>query len=197
MWVAKIKFSEKGTLIGSKAIKYKVNVFGFPLSYYYENEWIIVHITGTIVGKPENIKKFANELKKEKRSYVSTFTGLETDKRYKKPLYQLTINYISDVLQKLRVAKQCFPYVPFANANEIEKMWPKFSKIKIEKIFSNEEIMEKLRPVAYMIFITAVQRKERGFNYTEPILENIGKRVKEIDLVKIPIAEEVIIATFK
>ena len=68
MWVAKIKFSGKGTLIGSKTPKYKVNLFGFPLSYFYEKNWIVVHITGTIFGKDEDKKKFIKELKREKRT---------------------------------------------------------------------------------------------------------------------------------
>ncbi|MCK4521875.1 MAG: helix-turn-helix domain-containing protein [Nanoarchaeota archaeon] len=68
MWVAKIKFSGKGTLIGSKAVKHKVNLFGFPLSYYYEKKWIIVQIAVTIFGNEKNKKEFIRDLKKEKRT---------------------------------------------------------------------------------------------------------------------------------
>ena len=58
MWVAKIKVSSEKTLIGSKTEKYRVNIFGFPLSYYYNKEWVIVQIAGTIFGEEENKKKF-------------------------------------------------------------------------------------------------------------------------------------------
>jgi hypothetical protein len=115
------------------------------------------------------------KLKKEKRSHVLTFEKLEKNERYKKPLYKFSMSHISEFVQKLRVAKQCFPYIPFVNANEVEKMWPNFSGIDTEKIFSNEELMEKLRPITYMIFITAVQKKERGFAYIEPHLDKIGE----------------------
>ncbi len=115
------------------------------------------------------------DLKKEKRSHVLTFERLEKNERYKKPLYQFSISYISNVIQQLRVAKKCFPYIPFVNADEVEKMWPNFSEIGIEKTLSDKELMKKLRPVAYMAFITAVQKKEKGFVYTEPHLDKIGK----------------------
>ncbi len=67
MWVAKIKFSSENTLIGSKAAKHKVNLFGFPLSYYYEKEWVIVQIAGTLFGEEKNKEEFLKDLKKEKR----------------------------------------------------------------------------------------------------------------------------------
>ncbi len=67
MWVAKLNFDGSNALIGSKTLKYKINFFGFALSYFYEKNWIIVHITGNILGKEENINKFVKELKKEKR----------------------------------------------------------------------------------------------------------------------------------
>ena len=68
MWVAKIKFSGVGSLIGDKAIKHKVNLFGFPLAYFYKGNWIIVHIAGTILGKKDAKKRFIKDLKKEKRT---------------------------------------------------------------------------------------------------------------------------------
>ena len=67
MWVAKIKFSAKGTLIGSKTEKYNLNLFAFPLSFYYEGEWILVHIAGTLIGGNKDKKDFVKDLKKEKR----------------------------------------------------------------------------------------------------------------------------------
>ena len=68
MWVAKIRFDSERTLIGSKAKKHKINLFGFPLSFYYTKNWIIVHITGTMIGDEDNKKKFIEDLKKEKRT---------------------------------------------------------------------------------------------------------------------------------
>jgi len=67
MWTAKITFDGSTALIGSKTQKHKINILVFPLSYSYEKNSIIVHITGNILGKEENIKNFVKEFKKEKR----------------------------------------------------------------------------------------------------------------------------------
>jgi len=68
MWTAKITFDGSQALIGSKTLKHKINIFAFPLSYSYEKNWVIVHITGNILGKENNIKKFVKDLKKQKRT---------------------------------------------------------------------------------------------------------------------------------
>jgi len=68
MWTAKIIFDGSNALIGSKTLKHKVNIFAFPLSYSYEKNWVIVHITGDILGKENNIKKFIKDFKKQKRT---------------------------------------------------------------------------------------------------------------------------------
>jgi len=100
MWVAKIEFNEKGTLIGEKAIKYNVNIFAFPISYSYEPNWIIVHIAGTIIGEQNNIKKFFKELKKDKRVLEleikkDFFIGAIKEPLFSKSAYNKEIIYIS------------------------------------------------------------------------------------------------------
>ena len=97
MWVAKIKFSSEETLIGSKAIKYKINLFGFPLSYYYEKKWIIVQVTGTVLGDEKNKKEFVRDLKKEVR-----IINLELNNDFligiiKEPIYAKSI-YNRDII---------------------------------------------------------------------------------------------------
>lgn len=171
----------------------KVKVPEWELEYPADNVGVIMRPIGKIIRKGGSVPEYFQfryleymlnllvtqqinmELKKEERSYVSKFEKLEANNRYKKPLYQFSISYISNVLQKLRVAKQCFPYIPFVNANEVEKMWPKFSGVDTEQIISDKESMKKLRPVTYMIFITAIQKHEKGFGYTEPRLDEIRK----------------------
>ncbi|MFH1823582.1 MAG: helix-turn-helix domain-containing protein [archaeon] len=64
MWVAKLSFDGTKGFIGPLTKKYKVNLFGFPLSYFYKKDWIIVNITGIIIG---NNKKFVSELTKHSR----------------------------------------------------------------------------------------------------------------------------------
>lgn len=103
MWTAKIRFNTKGTLIGEKAVKYNVNIFGFPLSYYRQNKWIIVHITGTILGEKDNIKRFFKELKKEKRVLElelkeDFFIGTIKEPLFSKVAYNKEIIYIAPAL---------------------------------------------------------------------------------------------------
>ena len=103
MWAAKVKFSEKGTLIGSKCIKYRVNLFGFPLSYSYEKNWVIVQITGIIIGEEKAKQEFIKELKKEKRIVNlelnnDFFIGTIKEPIYAKVLYNKNIIHLSPVL---------------------------------------------------------------------------------------------------
>ena len=103
MWIAKIKFSGEGTLIGSKAQKYNINLFGFPLSYYYDKKWIIVHITGTILGKEEDKKRFVKELKKDRRTINfelngDFFVGTIKEPLFMKVVYNKEIIYVAPAL---------------------------------------------------------------------------------------------------
>lgn len=103
MWVAKVKFSNKGTLIGSKATKHKVNLFGFPLSYYYEKKWVIVQVAGTIFGNEKNKKEFIRDLKKEKRTINlelknDFLIGIIKEPIYAKCIYNKDIIHIAPAL---------------------------------------------------------------------------------------------------
>ncbi len=103
MWVARIKLSGKDALIGSKATKHKVNLFGFPLSYYYEKDWIIVHIAGTLLGKEENKKRFVKDLKKEARTIDfelnnDFFIGTIREPIYAKDIYNKEIIHLAPAL---------------------------------------------------------------------------------------------------
>lgn len=102
MWVAKIKFSSEKTLIGSKAAKHKVSLFGFPLSYYYKKEWITVQMAGTIFGSEDNKKEFLKELKKEKRVVnlemnEDFLIGIIKEPIYAKSIYNKDIIHIAPV----------------------------------------------------------------------------------------------------
>jgi len=67
MWVAKVSFDGSSALIGSRTKKHKVNVFAFPLNYFYEKNWVIVNITGIILGDGKSKKAFVKDLKKASR----------------------------------------------------------------------------------------------------------------------------------
>ena len=105
MWTAKIKFSSENTLIGSRAKKYGVDIFGFPLSYSYEKNWVIVQVAGSIFGSDSDKKRFFEDLKMEKRVIdiemsedfiIGTIKEpIETNDLYKKGIFHLSPAYIS------------------------------------------------------------------------------------------------------
>src|SRR3989344_7710904 len=64
MWVAKIILDGRNAVIGCRTLKYKVNMTGFPLSYSYSSNYIIVNLSGNISGEEKNKKKFIKEWKK-------------------------------------------------------------------------------------------------------------------------------------
>jgi len=105
MWVAKIKFNSKGTLIGSRAEKYNLDIFGFPLSYVYEKKSVVVQVAGTVFGEEKDKKNFFEDIKKEKRAFnlemnnnfiIGTIKEpIYTNCLYKKDIFHLSPAYIS------------------------------------------------------------------------------------------------------
>lgn len=67
MWTAKISFYGNKALLGEKSINYKVNLVGFPLSYYYEGKWVFVHTAGVIFGEEKSKELFIKDLRKSDR----------------------------------------------------------------------------------------------------------------------------------
>ncbi len=103
MWIAKVKFDEKETLIGTKAIKHKISLFVFILSFFYEKNYIVVHIAGNILGNKENIIKFVKDLKKEKRVVEielngNFFVGTIKEPIFAKYLYNKNIIQVAPAL---------------------------------------------------------------------------------------------------
>ncbi len=67
MWTAKISFYGEKALLGEKSIIYKINLAGYPLSYYYKDKWVFVHIAGVMFGKEENKRLFIKDLRESNR----------------------------------------------------------------------------------------------------------------------------------
>ena len=100
MWVAKIKFNSEGTLIGSVAKKYKIDIFGFPLSYSFEKEYALVQVAGKIIGTNEDKNKFLREMKIQKRvvnleSNDDFIIGTIQEPKYTNDLYKKEIFHLS------------------------------------------------------------------------------------------------------
>jgi len=103
MWTAKISFDGSKALIGNRTLKHKVNIFAFPLSYFYEKNWIIVNITGIILGKEKNKQAFIRDLKKSPRLInlefnKDFFIGTIKEPPYAKTLYNKNIIPLSPAL---------------------------------------------------------------------------------------------------
>ena len=65
MWVAKLRiFNEKNILI-QLAKKHRINLTGYPLSYYKEKGKLYLFVSGNIIGDEKNKKLFLNDLQKE------------------------------------------------------------------------------------------------------------------------------------
>ena len=99
MWVARIHINSKGTLIGSETPRYNITLLGFPLSYYYEKEWVVVHIAGTIFGKQKDKVNFVKALRKEKRTVHfevndDFFIGVIKDPFFTQSIYNKEIIHI-------------------------------------------------------------------------------------------------------
>lgn len=67
MWTAKISIDGSKLLVGNLTLKHKINFFGFPLSYYYEKGFVIVNITGVLLGENKNKVNFVKDLRKSSR----------------------------------------------------------------------------------------------------------------------------------
>lgn len=103
MWTAKITFDGSKALIGSRTLKHKVNMFAFPLSYFYKKNHIIVNITGILLGQEKNKKAFIKDLKKSLRLInlefnEDFFIGTIREPIFAKNLYNKDIIHLSPAL---------------------------------------------------------------------------------------------------
>ena len=97
MWTLKVSLNGKSALIGSRTLKHKINLFGFPLSYYYEKNWVIVNITGIILGNEKNKKEFIKDWKNSGRLIDIEFNEDFFIAVIKEPIFAKTI-YNKDII---------------------------------------------------------------------------------------------------
>ncbi len=64
MWVLKLKVESKNQFLGKLAIKHKVSITGYPLSYYKDDKWLYLVSCGLMFGEEKNKKAFLKDLKK-------------------------------------------------------------------------------------------------------------------------------------
>jgi len=80
-----------------------LDFYGFPISYSYEKEGVIVQIAGNVIGNEKNIKDFIKEMKSEKRVLNIEINegfviGEIKEPEYTNDLYQKDIFHISPAL---------------------------------------------------------------------------------------------------
>jgi len=103
MWVAKVSFDGSNALLGSRTKKHKVNIFAFPLNYFYEKNWVVVNITGIILGDDKSRKAFVRDLKKASR-FVNIelnqdfFIATIKERVYAKAMYNKNIIHLAPAL---------------------------------------------------------------------------------------------------
>ena len=163
MWVAKLKVSSERTLIGIKGPKYSVDIFGFPLSYFYTKDWIIVNIIGIIFGKDENKREFLRDLKKEKRVVNfeindDFFIGTIKEPIYTKAFYNSDIIYVAPI----HISNEGFQLITIGAF----KREPLMSFIKImERKYKSNLIsiqQKKIKSISIAKIRPELTKKQRG-----------------------------------
>jgi len=65
MWVMKLRLESKDQFLGRMAIKHKVSMTGYPLSYYKDDKWIYLIACGFMFGKEKNKNAMFKDIKKQ------------------------------------------------------------------------------------------------------------------------------------
>jgi len=66
MWILKLKLTHDKFFLGQLAVKHKVDLIGYPLSYYKDKNYLYLTTAGFMVGDEENKKEFLKDIKKRK-----------------------------------------------------------------------------------------------------------------------------------
>jgi len=65
MWLMKLKVESKNQFLGRLAIKHKVSITGYPLSYWKDDKWIYLVQCGFMFGEEKNKKALVKDGKKQ------------------------------------------------------------------------------------------------------------------------------------
>ncbi len=66
MWVLKLKLSPEKFLLGSLAVKFNVDILGYPLSHYKDKKHLYLVSAGFLIGEEKNKKALIRYAKKSK-----------------------------------------------------------------------------------------------------------------------------------
>lgn len=87
MWVLKLKLSPEGFFLGGCAVKYKVDMIGYSLSYYKDKKYLYLTIAGFMIGEEKNKKALIRDAKKMKEIVNFEINGDFIIAIVKEPLY--------------------------------------------------------------------------------------------------------------
>jgi len=162
MWVARIRFSGEGTLIGSKTPKHHVDFFALPLSYNYEKDHILVHAAGTLLGKEEDKKNFVKELKKEPRTVNFELAGDFFIATIKEPLFTKDI-YNKDIihLAPALISEKGYEVITIGSFKRepLQKTLNIFKKLREGKLLSIQK--RNIRSISVMKFHPDLTDKQK------------------------------------
>jgi len=65
MWVMKLLLESKGQFLGRMAIKHKVSMTGYPLSYYKDDKWLYLIACGFMFGREKDKKALIKDARKQ------------------------------------------------------------------------------------------------------------------------------------
>ena len=87
MWVLRLKLEAKNQFLGSLALKHKVSMTGYPLSYYKDKDWLYLITAGFIFGDETNKKELLKDIKNKKEVVSIEINGDFVISVTKQPLF--------------------------------------------------------------------------------------------------------------
>lgn len=66
MWILKLKLNYEKFFLGNLAVKHRVDIIGYPLSYYKDKNYLYLTTAGFMIGDEKNKKELLRDIKKRK-----------------------------------------------------------------------------------------------------------------------------------
>ncbi len=87
MWRLRLRLTSENQFMGKMAVKHKVSITGYPLSYYKDKKHLYLISAGFIFGENSNKKSLLSDLKKQPEHVESEINGDFIIITTRQPLY--------------------------------------------------------------------------------------------------------------
>jgi len=188
MWVLKIKVDTEGQFVGSLAVKHKISIASYAISYYKDKKWLYLNACGFIFGSEKNKKAFVKDLKKQSRvvNYeIKNDFGIGVIKQplYTEPFWDPKIIRLSPIIINYKEKKHTWHLASFDRkvlekilSIAEKKLGAKLLKFKEEKItnISMTSILPELTKKQKKAFEIAINK---GY-YDSPRKTDLKKLAK-------------------